>query len=109
MGEVGGLKTHLAQNKRSTKICLISAEPLSLQRLLSHTMLFFILSAFLASVAAEIPDTTSSVCPVVQIEAVRLPDLNVPSADHSPHYEITRYAQDPSITQEFTISNDVKK
>ena len=25
------------------------------------------------------------------------------------HYEITWYAQDPSITQEFTISNDVKK
>ena len=46
-------------------------------------MLFFILSAFLASVAAEIPDTTSSVCPVVQIEAVRLPDLNIPRADHS--------------------------
>lgn len=46
-------------------------------------MLFFILSAFLASVAAELPDTTSSVCPVVQIEAVRLPDLNIPRADHS--------------------------
>ncbi len=46
-------------------------------------MLFFILSAFLASVAAELPDTTSSVCPVVQIEAVRLPDLNIPRAGHS--------------------------
>jgi len=46
-------------------------------------MLFFILSALLASVAAEMPDTTSSVCPVVQIKAVRLPDLNIPRADHS--------------------------
>lgn len=46
-------------------------------------MLSFILSALLAYVTAEIPDTTLSRCPVVEIEAVRLPDLNIPRADHS--------------------------
>ena len=46
-------------------------------------MLSFILSALLAYVTAEIPDTTLSQCPIVEIEAVRLPDLNIPRAGHS--------------------------
>ena len=43
-----------------------------------------ILSALLASVSAEIPDTSR--CPVVEMAAVRLPDLNIPRADHSLFY-----------------------
>lgn len=46
-------------------------------------MLLLILSALLASVNAEIPDTTLPGCPVVEIEAIRLPDLNIPRTGHS--------------------------